>query len=295
VRADKGQVQTADTFTRKWESIPEYGYSVESEKFRLQWYLHRYGWTETEFSRFLRTRRMILDAGTGLGSHVKMYADMVAGTRALVFGVDLSDSIHIANQRVGRMDNVHLLQADINRLPFPDRQFDFIVADQVIHHTPDTREAFRNLVRLLDDGGQIAIYVYNKKAAIRELVDDYIRGLTTRMTWEECVEFCEQVTLLGKALTEMKAVVDVEQDIPLLGVKAGKQDAQRFIYWNIMKCFWNPDLDMRTNVMVNADWYHPVYAWRHTPAEVEEWFRDERLEIVFERVEESGISVRGRK
>ena len=286
------QKQTGDTFTKKWQSIPKYGYDPASEAFKNRWYLERYGWTQESFDVFIGTRQMVLDAGTGLGSHVSLYAGK---TSAQVFGIDIGDCVDVAYERTRELPNAHILQSDLTNQPFRRGQFDFIASDQVLHHTPNTERSFKYLVSLLAPGGEIAIYVYKKKAALRELVDDYLRNITTRMTWDECVEFCEQVTLLGKALTEMKTVVDIEKDIPLLDIKAGKQDVQRFVYWNVLKCFWNPDFDLKTNVMVNVDWYHPVYAWRHTPAEVEGWFRDMGLKIMFERVEESGVSVRGRK
>ncbi|MBI3272619.1 MAG: hypothetical protein HYZ53_26755 [Planctomycetes bacterium] len=46
--------------------------------------------------------------------------------------------------------------------------------------------------------------------------------------------------------------------------------------------------------MINFDWYHPRYAFRHTPEEVRGWFeahgfRVERFDVI-----ESGISAVGR-
>jgi hypothetical protein len=49
------------------------------------------------------------------------------------------------------------------------------------------------------------------------------------------------------------------------------------------------------NCITNFDWYHPLHAHRHTPAEVEEWCAADKLEIVNFDVVESGISVLARK
>ncbi len=286
----EAQRQTADSFSDKWAAVPDYGYDPASETFWLKWYLERYGWTVGELGEFLASREFILDAGTGLGGQVKTYAELSSGQ---VFGVDISRSIDIAHEHLRDFQNVHLIQADFTRLPFRKGTFDFIVSDGVLHHTPNTEAAFLYLAGFLAPGGQIAIYVYKRKAPLRELADDWIRERTTKMTWRECYEFSEQLALLGKALTNLKADVVIERDIPLLGVKAGKQDVQRFLYWTFLKCFWNDKFDLKGNTIINADWYHPVYAWRHTPEEVRRWFQEAGLKILHEDVSESGISLRG--
>jgi len=88
--------------------------------------------------------------------------------------------------------------------------------------------------------------------------------------------------------------VQIPTDIPLLDLKAGTEDVQRFFYWNVMKCFWNEDYDLVTNTVVNFDWYHPKYASRHTPQEVESWFKQHRLEVETINIIPSGIAVLGR-
>ncbi len=286
----EAQKQTADSFSDKWETIPDYGHDATSEEFQVSWYLERYGWTRDEFDRFMATRKMTLDAGTGVGSLAKLYATRTPG---LMFGIDISRSIDIAYEHLKHLTNLHLIQADLTKLPFRKGTFDFVASDQVLHHTPSTEKSFRYLAEFLAPGGQIVIYVYKKKAPLREMADDYLRGITTKMTWQECYEFSEQIALLGKTLSDLKTEVKIEKDIPLLGIKAGTYDVQRFIYWNFLKCFWNDKFDLRGNTIVNVDWYAPVYAWRHTPEEVEGWFRDAGLQILHEDVSESGISVRG--
>lgn len=136
-------------------------------------------------------------------------------------------------------------------------------------------------------------YVYKKKGPIREFSDDYLRSFTTKMTPEKCYKFAKAITLLGKSLSELKVEFKVPEDIPLLGIKKGKQNLQRFFYWNILKCFWNPAFDYKTNVMVNFDWYHPQLAFRYPPEEIKRWFKNEGLTIEHFNVTESGISCRG--
>ena len=289
----EAQKQTQDSFGEKWRRIPDAGFAGRPKELRLNWYLQRYGWeTLKNLADFLQTRQFILDAGTGLGRDCKLYAENSKGE---VFGVDISESIDLAYQHVGHLPNVHLIQGDLSRLPFRKEFFDFIASDFVLHHTPNTEDSFKYLASFLNNDGQIAIYVYKKKGPVREFCDDYIRGFTTKLSIEECYKFSEAVTKFGKSLSDLNVEISVPEDIPYLEIKPGKYNLQRFIYWNIFKCFWNDDLDFETNVMTNFDWYHPQYAWRHTPEEVRSWFKDLNLEVMNFNVIESGISVRGKK
>jgi SAM-dependent methyltransferase len=211
-----------------------------------------------------------------------------------VFGVDTA--WHALSHAAAQPDrpNVELVHADINRLPFADDFFDFINCDQVIHHTPDPPRTFETLRKKLKPGGQIATYVYRKKAVIREFVDDYVRDRIKDQPFEQALEVCEAITKLGRALSGLKAQITVEEDIPLLGVAKGTYDVQRFLHWNVLKCFWNDDFDFHTNNVVNADWYHPVYCFRYTPEEFRAWFAS-GWEILAWDEQEAGTSCRARK
>lgn len=99
----------------------------------------------------------------------------------------------------------------------------------------------------------MAIYAYKHKGPIRESVDDYLRSQTTQMGTQGCYEVCRTITPLGKALSDLKVQVTRPEDIPLLGIKFGSQDIQRFFYWNVMKCCWIDDYDFITDAMINFD------------------------------------------
>jgi ubiquinone/menaquinone biosynthesis C-methylase UbiE/uncharacterized protein YbaR (Trm112 family) len=287
------QADVKSSFNEKWLRIPNYGHDDNTRDFQLKWYLQRYGWgTKEKLAEFLASRHFILDAGTGTGRDTKLYAE---NTKGEVFGIDITTSVDAAQSHLTALKNAALIQTDLTRLPFPNNFFDFIASDQVLHHTQNTEKSFKYLVEHLAPGGQIAIYVYKKKGPIREFCDDYIRNHTTKLSAKECYEFSESITKLGKSLSDQKTEIDVPEDIPLLGISAGKQNLQRFIYWNVFKCFWNDDFDFETNVMINFDWYHPFYAYRHTPEEVKQWFKDIGLKMLHFDVNESGISARGLK
>lgn len=140
------QEGTADTFGSKWSLLDDQEIATYDE-WALQWYADRYGWSgEEEVREFLSGQDTILDAGTGTGRHVAMYAEAAPG--AEVVGFDISDSVTDAQKRFGSLPNAHFVQGDILQPPLA-HEFSFVASDQVIHHTPDAPAAFAELARLL--------------------------------------------------------------------------------------------------------------------------------------------------
>jgi SAM-dependent methyltransferase len=286
-----GQAETRESFSEKWRRAPNY--REDTRDHYVPWYLERYGFRTLEGLRaFLAPKRRILDAGTAHGRDVELFA---SNSAARVFGIDISDVIWPTHRDLRHLENVDLVQADLGRLPFPDSYFDFISCDQVIHHTPDPYKSLLALRRHLESGGHLAFYVYRKKGPIREFCDDHVRQVTVRMSPDECMEVSEAFTKLGKALSDLHVQIAVPVDIPILEIKAGTYDLQRFIYWNVFKCYWNDSLDWTSNVITNFDWYHPLHAYRYTPDEVRAWCETAHLEIEHFDIVESGISVLARK
>jgi SAM-dependent methyltransferase len=166
------------------------------------------------------------------------------------------------------------VQADLMDAPFEDASFDLIIADGVLHHTPDTRAAVRALYKKVKPGGQFFFYVYKKMGPARQFCDAYIREHFTKLSPEECYAACESLTEFGRELSRLDTTVTLTKPIEVLGIPAGTHNVQRLIYYGFVKCFWNDAFDFETNNMVNFDWYHPHDAWQHTIEEVEGWLRE---------------------
>jgi SAM-dependent methyltransferase len=171
--------------------------------------------------------------------------------------------------------------------------FDAIISEGVLHHTPSTERAFKSLARLLAPSGEIMIYVYRKKAPLREFADDYVRELLQGLPPDEAWERLRPMTALARELAQLDARVTVQDDVDLLGIPAGTYDVQRLVYWHFAKMFWNDEMSFEENNHVNFDWYAPRYAHRHTRDEVESWFESSDLEIVHFDEQEAGFTVRG--
>ena len=289
----KNFVKTEDAFSAKWRTYHKSYHEKKWFNFQRNWYLERFQWkTLSIFNKFLKTRKFILDAGTGLGNSAKYHS---TNKNSFVFALDASESIDFAYKKYGDEQNIHFIQADLRKLPFKKRFFDYIFSDQVLHHTKNTRTSFKYLTQFLQSKGFISIYVYNKKAPIREFADDYIRSKTTKMSVKDCIAFSREMAILGKNLSKLKQKIKIPNDISLLNIKAGTYDIQRLIYWHFLKCFWAEDDDFERSVGVNFDWYYPKFAFRHTPKEVHSWFKETKIKITSFKEIESGISVTGKK
>jgi ubiquinone/menaquinone biosynthesis C-methylase UbiE len=287
------QNQTEKIFSNKWDVANQ---SEDLEKvysFQLDWFLNLYGFaSEDEFRVFLSDKDTIVDTGCGLGYKAAWFAKLAP--HAIVIGIDISDSIEIASDNFRHISNLYFLKEDIANTGLKDFSINFTVCDQVIMHTEVPENTFKHLSNITRANGQFACYVYSKKALPRELVDEFFRTATHNISKEKMWEFSEQLTELGKRLSELN-INFTSPDIPLLGIKGGNYDIQRFIYWNFLKCFWKQDWGFELSKNTNYDWYAPSNAKRFSKDEFIEMSIKENLSIISFHEEEACYSARFRK
>lgn len=287
---------TEKSFYDKWHKNKDLAFqNTLKEGSDIQnWILTRNNWKTLEGLRiFLENKKSILDAGCGNGRVTALLA-MNASPGAKITGIDLT-AADVARENLDGAKNTIFFTKDLMEDNSDIGRFDFIYCQEVLHHTPDPVRSFSNLVKNnLAPNGVIAIYVYKKKAPIREFTDDYIREKIARMPYEEAMKHCDQVTEMSKRLSASKEEFDMPA-VEILGIPAGKYTAQRFLYHFFMKCFWNDELDFAQNSAINYDWYHPQNCSRHTTEEVKEWFAHNNLDILHTCEDFYGITMHGLK
>jgi ubiquinone/menaquinone biosynthesis C-methylase UbiE len=291
VSSHDNQQQTTEVFSDKWE---RYGASAEKEKlydFQLDWYLKLYGFASEDALRdHLRHCELVLDAGCGLGYKAAWFARLAP--QALVVGMDFSSAAAQAAQAYADLPNLFFVRGDIASTGLRDGAADYVSCDQVIMHTEDPEATFAELARVTKrPDGQFACYFYAKKALPRELLDSYFRSHCKDLSRAQLWELSEQLTELGRRLSALNATFDAP-DIPALGIKGGRIDVQRFLYWNFVKCFWNEELGPETSVITNFDWYSPSNARRFSESEVRELVRSKGMVDTFFHAEEACYSGR---
>lgn len=292
----KNQEQTKDIFSFKWSKRATYE-SESVQRNAEKWLFERYCNGEPHrLAEWLSGgRKIILDAGCGAAySALLFFKDFLKEHDYL--GVDISDAVNIAEQRfIEKGYKGDFLQVNLLDIPIPDASIDMIFSEGVLHHTDSTDASIRYLSKKLKKGGRFLFYVYAKKAVIREFTDDYIRQAILSMDDNEAWRELESLTKLGIALGHLNIDIDIPEDIPFLGIKKGKQNLQRFFYWNICKIYYRPEYSLDEMNHINFDWFRPLNCHRHTKEEVEEYCEKADLDIEHMDIQEAGITIVARK
>jgi SAM-dependent methyltransferase len=119
-----------------------------------------------EFARFAEGRgRDVLELGVGMGADHQEWAR--SGPRSLT-GIDLTpNAVAYTYQRLRLFGLAsRLLVADVERLPLPGDAFDLVYSWGVIHHSPDTPAAAREIRRVLRPGGQARAMIYHRHSLV---------------------------------------------------------------------------------------------------------------------------------
>jgi SAM-dependent methyltransferase len=117
------------------------------------------------FAGFDSTRGLkVLEIGVGLGADHQRFAQAGAD----LYGVDLTPrAVEFARHRLAVMGlSSHLQVGDAENLDFPDDTFDLVYSWGVIHHSPDTARAAREILRVLKPGGTFRVMVYHKRSIV---------------------------------------------------------------------------------------------------------------------------------
>jgi SAM-dependent methyltransferase len=288
--ATSSQKITSDSFSFKWSNFQDYGHLQNEQDFLFRWYRRKFGLRENDdLAAFYANRKYVLEVGPGSGFNTCFISQHCKGK---VFAVDISEAAIVTFAKTRNFENCAVIRADLMDTPFQDELFDLIIADGVLHHTPDTEAAVRALYRKLQPGGEFFFYVYKKMGAARQFCDEYIRSEFKKLSPQACLAACRGLTDLGRELSRLGAKITLTQPVELLGIPAGTHDVQRLVYYNFVKCFWNEAFDFETNNMINFDWYHPQDAWQHTTEEVGGWLKSLGVEeYKFNDANPNGISV----
>jgi ubiquinone/menaquinone biosynthesis C-methylase UbiE len=105
------------------------------------------------------TRSRVADVGCGTG----ILFSQVAAEAQTVVGVDVSAKLLLqAKERARKFQNVHLVQADADHLPFKNDHFSVVFAFTVLQNMPKPLETLSEIKRIAKCGASVVVTGLNK-------------------------------------------------------------------------------------------------------------------------------------
>jgi len=254
---------------------------------------------QTTINAYLNSKNKILDAGCGVGWICRLFR---ANDQQKWYNVDMSDAILVAHKNLRTHPNNFTARASIGSLPFKKQYFDLIFCNGVIHHTPNPKEMFTNLVSHLAPGGDICIAMIRRQAPMRDFADQHIRQFYDGLSFEETMQISKSFFEFSKELAQHDVTINVPAGLEkVLGVEAKSYKLKNLIHTYFVKCFYSPHFSDEENILQQMDWYQAKYAWPFTEEELIDWYKEAGLENIkvwepkFSEEKHELIRIRGTK
>jgi SAM-dependent methyltransferase len=143
-------IRTTSGFARNWDAYNDV--ILDNEKLNDELFRDWIAPFDPEGFR----GRLVLEPGCGMGRWLRVAKRY--GPRTLI-GVDYSEVAYTAARNLRGLRDVHVIRADILRLPLKRRIEDAYCLG-VVHHTPEPARTFGAIVDALEPGGRINCWVY---------------------------------------------------------------------------------------------------------------------------------------
>jgi len=222
---------------------------------------------------------LILEPGSGAGR----FTEIACMTGAMVFSFEYSQAIEANLENNGILENLHLFQGDIYKIPLKTGIFDKIFCFGVLQHTPNVKKAFFSMVPYLKQGGELVIDVY-KKSFLSLLHWKYLlRPLTKRMNKKVLYKIVEKVVPV------MMPWSDTARKI------AGKAGARLFPIISYGSFDMPENLKRDWSILDTFDMYSPAYDNPQTLSSIKRWFEQSGFHSVKVFYGPNGIVGKGTK
>jgi ubiquinone/menaquinone biosynthesis C-methylase UbiE len=131
---------------------------ADDEKLRIRMLTHeQYTEPKVNFADWVlnciqwRGDELVLDVGAGAGLYFEPTLTRIPNGR--YFAADLSMGMARLATRHAFADSLHILNTDVQTLPFPDGAFDIVMANHMLYHIPDLNQALSEIRRVLKPEG----------------------------------------------------------------------------------------------------------------------------------------------
>lgn len=168
---------------------------VEAHRYSTEWHI-------PDAADFAGARGLkVLEIGCGLGTDGAQFAKAGADYT----GVDLTDaSVQLARRRFELFNLPGTFKtADAENLDFEDESFDLVYSHGVLHHTPETERAIKEVHRVLRPGRSAKIMLYHRDSYNYRINISILRRAGARLlNWESGVKLVHLIT--GEPLESLR-------------------------------------------------------------------------------------------
>jgi SAM-dependent methyltransferase len=177
----------------------------------------------------LKVGQVVLDLGSGGGFDVFIAAKKV-GSKGKVIGVDMTpEMVSKARAAIPRftektgLSNVEFRLGEIEHLPAADASVDVVISNCVINLSPDKQQVWREIARVLKQGGRACISDLAMKKPLPDKVMKSAAALVSCVAGavliDQTVNMAKQAGLKNIEVTEKAYNIDVMTDChdPLYG------------------------------------------------------------------------------
>lgn len=134
----------------------------------------------------VRPGNRVLDIAGGTGDLARQFSRLVGPTGEVVLADINASMLRVGRDRLldkGVAGNIRFVQADAEKLPFPDNHFDVITIAFGLRNVTHKEDALRSMLRVLKPGGRLLVLEFSKprSALLSKAYDVYSFSLLPMM------------------------------------------------------------------------------------------------------------------